>query len=271
MKENKFIKYSLIGISTIFLLLMLVLPLITVILKSLRDGLGVYITAVSDKYTLKALMLTIIAIFVALAVNTIFGLCSAWALTRFNVKGKKLLNTLIELPVTVSPVIAGLSFVLLFGRKSILYPFFSETGISIVYAVGGVLIATVFVTFPFIYREIAPVLEKIGTDEEEAASLMGAKAFTIFTKITFPNIKWSFLYGVVLCSARAIGEFGAVSAISGHLRGLTITLPLQVEILFNEFHYTEAFAVSSILVMIALVILVVKCLIRQLTESKYNQ
>lgn len=176
-------------------------------------------------------------------------------------KGKKILNTLIDLPVTVSPIIAGLIFVLTFGRQSPIYPLLEELGIQIVFAVPGIVLATIFVTFPFISRELIPVLDAQGTDEEEAAALMGAKGFTIFRKITFPHIKWAFLYGIVLCTARAMGEFGAVSVLSGHLRGKTNTLPLHVEILFNEFKYVPAFAVSSILVMMAVLILVVRSVV----------
>ena len=173
-------------------------------------------------------------------------------------KGKKFLTTLIDVPVTVSPIIAGLIYLLVFGKQSILYPYLQKANIQIVFAVPGIILATVFVTFPFVFRELLPVLESIGTDEEEAAALMGAKGWTIFSKITFPHIKWALLYGIVLCTARAMGEFGAVSVLSGHLRGLTNTLPLHVEILFNEFQYVPAFAVSSILVIMAIILLVIR-------------
>ncbi len=255
---SKAVKWILIGISFVFIFLMLVLPLITVITEALKQGWQVYIEAVADEYTVKAILLTIEATVFAVAINTIFGLFAAWALTKFRFKGKKLLGTLIDLPVTVSPIIAGLIFVLTFGRQSPIYPLLEQLDIKIVFAVPGIIIATVFVTFPFISRELIPVLEAQGSDEEEAAALMGAKGFTIFRKITFPHIKWAFLYGVVLCAARAMGEFGAVSVLSGHLRGKTNTLPLHVEILFNEFKYVPAFAVASILVIMAVIILVVK-------------
>ena len=186
---------------------------------------------------------------------------AAWALTKFRLKWKKLLTTLIDIPITVSPVIAGLIFLLLFGRNSVLYPWLEAINFKVVFAVPGIIIATVFVTFPYVSRELIPVMETQGTDEEEAAALMGAKGFTIFRRITFPHIKWAFLYGVVLCTARAMGEFGAVSVLSGHLRGMTNTLPLHVEILFNEFQYVPAFAVSSILVIIAIVILIIRSVI----------
>ena len=255
---SKAVKWILIGISFVFIFLMLVLPLITVITEALKQGWQVYIEAVADEYTVKAILLTIEATVFAVAINTIFGLFAAWALTKFRFKCKKLLGTLIDLPVTVSPIIAGLIFVLTFGRQSPIYPLLEQLDIKIVFAVPGIIIATVFVTFPFISRELIPVLEAQGSDEEEAAALMGAKGFTIFRKITFPHIKWAFLYGVVLCAARAMGEFGAVSVLSGHLRGKTNTLPLHVEILFNEFKYVPAFAVASILVIMAVIILIVK-------------
>ena len=194
----------------------------------------------------------------AVVCNTIFGLCAAWAMTRFHFRGKKLLTTLIDIPVTVSPVIAGLIYILVFGKQSPLYSVLEKAGIQIVFAVPGIILATIFVTFPFVSREIIPVLESIGSDEEEAAALMGAKGWTIFTKVTFPHIKWAFLYGVVLCTARAMGEFGAVSVLSGHLRGKTNTLPLHVEILYNEFQYVPAFAVSSILVILAVILLIAR-------------
>ncbi len=267
-KGSKAVKILLISISVIFVFLMLVLPLITVIAEALKQGFEVYIKAVADKYTVKAILLTVEATLCAVAVNTVFGLFAAWAVTKFRFKGKKLLCTLIDLPVTVSPVIAGLIFVLTFGRQSPLYPLIESLDIKIVFAVPGIILATVFVTFPFISRELIPVLESQGTDEEEAAALMGAKGFTIFTKITFPHIKWAFLYGVVLCAARAMGEFGAVSVLSGHLRGKTNTLPLHVEILFNEFKYVPAFAVSSILVMMAVLILIAKSVVEYIGKRE---
>ena len=233
---------------------MLVLPLFVVVTEALKKGWQVYVEAVTDSYTIDALMLTLKATVIAVLCNTFFGLCAAWAVTRFQFKGKKVLTTLIDVPVTVSPIIAGLIYLLVFGRQSVLYPYLQQAGIQIVFAVPGIILATVFVTFPFVFRELLPVLESIGTDEEEAAALMGAKGWTIFSKITFPHIKWALLYGIVLCTARAMGEFGAVSVLSGHLRGLTNTLPLHVEILFNEFQYVPAFAVSSVLVIMAVIL-----------------
>ena len=255
---SKAVKYILIGISVLFIFVMMILPLATVIKEALKQGWAAYQKAVTDDYTKSAIWLTIEATVFALIINTIFGLFAAWAITKFHFKGKKVLTTLIDLPVTVSPIIAGLIYVLVFGRQSILYPYLKAANIKIVYAVPGVILATVFVTFPFISRELIPVLESQGTDEEEAAALMGARGFRIFTKVTFPHIKWAFLYGVVLCTARAMGEFGAVSVLSGHLRGKTNTLPLYIEVLFQGFEWVPAFAVSSILVIMAVIILVIR-------------
>lgn len=272
-KENassKLVKWTLISISILFIVLMLLLPLITVIVEAFKQGFEVYKQAVLDDYTVKAVLLTIEATVFALIVNTIFGLSAAWSLTKFNFKGKKILTTLIDLPVTVSPIIAGLIFLLTFGRQSPLYPILQDLDIKIVFAVPGIVLATIFVTFPFISRELIPVLETRGNDEEEAAALMGASGFTIFRKITFPHIKWAFLYGIVLCTARAMGEFGAVSVLSGHLRGKTNTLPLHVEILFNEFQYVPAFAVASILVMMAIVILILRSVVEYVGKGKSN-
>lgn len=257
-KQSGPVKWILIGISVIFLAVMLVLPLVVVITEALSKGWSTYVEAVTDEYTIKALLLTVKATLIAVIFNTVFGLCAAWALTRFHFRGKKLLTTLIDVPVTVSPVIAGLIYILVFGKQSVLYPILDKLGIQIVFAVPGIVLATIFVTFPFVSREIIPVLESIGTDEEEAAALMGASGWTIFRRVTFPHIKWAFLYGVVLCTARAMGEFGAVSVLSGHLRGKTNTLPLHVEILYNEFQYVPAFAVSSILVILAVILLVAR-------------
>lgn len=258
---SKVVKWVLIGISVLFVVLMLLLPLITVIAEALKSGWDTYISAVADEYTVKAVLLTVEATVCAVLINTVFGVFAAWAVTKFHFKGKKVLTTLIDVPVTVSPIIAGLIFVLTFGRQSAIYPLLESLDIKIVFAVPGIVLATIFVTFPFISRELIPVLEAQGTDEEEAAALMGAGGLTIFRKITFPHIKWAFLYGVVLCAARAMGEFGAVSVLSGHLRGKTNTLPLHVEILFNEFKYVPAFAVSSILVIMAVIILIIRSVI----------
>ena len=257
-KNSGPLKWILIGISALFLIVMLILPLTYVLVTAFGEGIKVFVAAVTDYYALKAIGLTLEVTLIAVVVNTIFGIAASWCITRFQFHGKKILSTLIDLPLTISPVIAGLIYILTFGRQSILYEYLRSAGIKMIFAVPGIVVATVFVTFPFISREIIPVLSTLGTDEEEAAALMGANGFTIFRKITFPHIKWALLYGIVLCTARAMGEFGAVSVLSGHLRGLTNTLPLHVEILFNEFQYVPAFAVSSILVIMAGILLIIR-------------
>ncbi len=256
--ENPFLKWALILAAAAFLIIMLICPLIYVIYVALRSGFNVFLESITDRYALKAVYLTVEVTILAVIVNTVFGLFAAWALTKFSFRGKKVLSTLIDLPLTVSPIIAGLIFLLTFGRQSVLYPFLSEHGIKIVFAVPGIVLATVFVTFPFISREIIPVLNAQGKDEEEAASLMGASGWRIFRDITFPHIKWAFMYGVVLCTARAMGEFGAVSVLSGHLRGKTNTMPLHIELLYQGYDFNGAFAVSSLLVVMAVIILIMR-------------
>ncbi len=257
-KESGVIKWTLIGISVLFLAVMLLLPLSYVLVTAFREGIRAYGNAVTDKYAVKSILLTLEATAFAVVINTIFGIFAAWSITKFSFKGKKVLSTLIDLPLTVSPIIAGLIYVLTFGRQSPLYPILLGMGIKIIYAVPGVIMATVFVTFPFISREIIPVLTAAGTDEEEAAALMGAGGWRIFWKVTFPHIKWALLYGVVLCTARAMGEFGAVSVLSGHLRGRTNTMPLYIELLYQGYDFTGAFAISSILVVMSIVILILR-------------
>lgn len=258
---NCAVKYTLIGISVMFLFIMLVLPLLAVAVNALKEGAAVYRESILDEYTVKAFGLTVLAVITAAAVNTVFGIFAAFLLSKFWFRGRQILAALIDIPFSVSPVIAGLAFILTFGNIGWMGDFLKARQIKIVFAVPGVLLATIFVTLPFVFRELFPVMNAQGKEEEEAAALMGAGGFTIFRRITFPHMKWALLYGMVLCAARAMGEFGAVSVISGHLRGKTNTLPLHVEILYNEFHTTEAFAVSSVLVMMALVILVVRNLI----------
>lgn len=252
------VKYVLTGISGLFLFVMLVLPLLSVITNALKDGWAAYKEAVLDEYTVKALGLTLTAVLLATAVNTVFGVFASYLLSKFYFRGRQALATLIDVPLSVSPVIAGLVFILTFGNIGWMGDFLKAYDIKIVFAVPGVILATIFVTFPFVFREVFPVMSAQGKDEEEAAALMGANGFMTFRKITFPHIKWALLYGIILCAARAMGEFGAVSVISGHLRGKTNTLPLHVEILYNEFHTTAAFAVSSILVLMAVIVLVAR-------------
>lgn len=254
-------KYILIGLCTLFLFVMLILPLIVVITNALREGWAAYKDAVLDQYTVKALQLTLLATVLAVAVNTIFGLFASFLLSKFYFRGRQVLAALIDIPFSISPVIAGLIFILTFGNIGWMGDFLKAHHIKIVFAVPGVILATIFVTFPFVFRELFPVLNAQGKDEEEAAALMGAGGFTIFRRITFPHIKWALLYGIILCTARAMGEFGAVSVISGHLRGKTNTLPLHVEILYNEFNTMAAFAVSSILVILAVLILIARSIV----------
>ena len=257
------VKYALIGISAAFLFVMLVLPLAVVISNAVRDGWTAFQEAVMDEYTVKALQLTLLAAISAVTVNTVFGIFASYLLSKYYFRGRQVLASLIDIPFSISPVIAGLVFILTFGNVGWMGEFLKSHDIKIVFAVPGVVLATIFVTFPFVFRELFPVMNAQGQDEEEAAALMGAGGFRIFCRITLPHIKWALLYGIVLCSARAMGEFGAVSVISGHLRGKTNTLPLHVEILYNEFNTTAAFAVSSILVVLAVVILVIRSLIQQ--------
>ena len=257
-KNSGPLKWILIGISTLFLIVMLILPLTYVLVTAFGEGIKVFVASVTVYYALKAIGLTLEVTLIAVVVNTIFGIAASWCITRFQFHGKKILSTLIDLPLTISPVIAGLIYILTFGRQSILYEYLRSAGIKMIFAVPGIVVATVFVTFPFISREIIPVLSTLGTDEEEAAALMGANGFTIFRKITFPHIKWALLYWIVLCTARAMGEFGAVSVLSGHLQGKTNTMPLYIELLYQGYDFTGAFAVSAILVCMAVVILVLR-------------
>ncbi|MBP5532350.1 MAG: sulfate ABC transporter permease subunit CysW [Lachnospiraceae bacterium] len=260
-KNSGVLKWVLISICFLFLIVFLILPLIYIVATAFRQGISAYIDAVTDEYAVKAALLTIKATIWAVVINTVFGLAAAWCLTKYAFKGKKILSTFIDLPVTVSPIIAGLIFVLTFGRQGDIYPILDEYGIQIIFAVPGIILATIFVTFPFISRELIPVLTAQGTDEEEAAALMGARTFTIFRKVTLPHIKWALLYGIVLCTARAMGEFGAVSVLSGHLRGKTNTLPLYIELLYQGYDFTGAFAASSVLVVMAVIILILRLIL----------
>jgi sulfate transport system permease protein len=266
-KNSGALKWVFIILSAVFLCVFLLLPLAYIVAIAFRSGIGPFLEAITDKYALAAVKLTLEATIMAVVVNTIFGLCASWCITKFSFRGKKVISTFIDLPVTISPVIAGLIFLLLYGRQSPLYSWLQSHNISIVFAVPGIVMATIFVTFPFISRELIPVLTAQGTDEEEAAAIMGARAWTIFRKVTFPHIKWALLYGVVLCTARAMGEFGAVSVISGHLRGKTNTMPLYIELLYQGYDFTGAFAVSSLLVVMAIVVLI----LRSVVEHKGNK
>ncbi len=275
-KKNNTIKYVLITISVLFVGIMLVLPLIAIIINSLQKGWAFYIKSLTDKYVLSALKVTIIATISALIINTFFGITAAWLLTKFSFRGKHILATLIDIPFSISPVIAGLAFIMTFGRMGWAAPYitalnkFFVLDIKIVFAIPGVILATVFVTFPFISREIVPILNAQGKDEEEAAALMGADGFTIFRKITLPHIKWGLLYGIILCTARALGEFGAVNALS-KARGGTFTLPLEIDTLYlsgSSESITAAFAVSSLLVLISIIILIIKNIVEHKSAKK---
>ena len=276
-KKNNIIKYVLIAVSILFVSIMLVLPLIAIITNSLQKGWTFYIRSLTDKYVLSALKITVIATMSALIINTFFGIAAAWLLTKFSFRGKHILATLIDIPFSISPVIAGLAFIMTFGRMGWAAPYiehlnkFFVLDIKIVFAIPGVILATVFVTFPFISREIIPILNAQGKDEEEAAALMGADGFTIFRKITLPQIKWGLLYGIILCTARALGEFGAVNALS-KARGKTFTLPLEIDALYlsgSSESIVSAFAVSSLLVIISIFILIIKNIIEHKSKNKF--
>ncbi len=265
-EEKPWVRRLLIGISVAFFLIMLVFPLVEVLYRSLKDGLALYVEAITAKNTLSALRVTLIATVTAVAVNTFFGLCAAWLLTKFEFKGKQVLSALIDIPFSISPVIAGLAYIMTFGRMGWATPavdWLNEvlgTDISLVFSVPGVVLATIFVTFPFVSRELIPVMQAQGSSEEEAAAMMGAKGFTIWRRVTFPHIRWALLYGIILCAARAIGEFGAVYAVS-KARGKTFTLPLEIDALYmagSADSITQAFAVSSLLVLLAVVMLILK-------------
>lgn len=259
--ESAIVRVLLISIALAFLALVVLLPLISVLYEGLKKGWDVYIAALKDSEAQSALRLTLMVSLIAVPLNTIFGIMAAWAITKFKFRGRNVLITLIDLPFAISPVISGLIYVLLFGAQGFLGPWLDDHGIQIVYALPGIVLATVFVTFPFVARELIPLMEAQGVQEEEAAVSLGARGFKLFWHVTLPNIKWGLLYGIILCNARAMGEFGAVSVISGHIRGETNTLPLHIEILYNEYQFSASFAVASLLVMLALVTLVAKKLI----------
>ena len=250
--EPRLVRWSLVSVAVLFLVVVIAVPVAAVFVEGLRNGTAAYTAAISDSEALTALRLTALVTLSAVAVNLLFGLSAGWAIAKFDFPGKNVLVTLIDVPLAVSPVVSGLVFVLAFGRQGWFGPWLSDHGVKVIFAVPGIVLATVFVTFPMIVREIVPVLEAAGTDEEEAAMLLGASGWQIFRKVTLPNVKWGVLYGVILCGARAMGEFGAVSVVSGHVRGQTNTLPLHVEILYNEYHFQAAFAVASILTLLAL-------------------
>ncbi|MBI5834821.1 MAG: sulfate ABC transporter permease subunit CysW [Armatimonadetes bacterium] len=252
------LRVLLIAVSTAFLGLFVLLPLIAVFAGALRDGLGVYLRALAEPEAWSAIKLTLLVAAIVVPANVFFGLAAAWTIARFRFVGRSLLTTLIDLPFAVSPVVSGLIYVLMFGLHGWFGPWLSAHNLKVIFAVPGVVLATLFVTFPFVARELIPLMEEQGSEEEEAALVLGAGGLRTFWSITLPNVRWALLYGVILCNARAMGEFGAVSVVSGHIRGRTNTLPLQVEILYNEYQFAAAFALASLLSLLALVTLVIK-------------
>lgn len=265
--EPAWIRWLLIGVALAYLGLFLFVPLAAVFTEALRKGFETYLAAFSEPDALSAIKLTFVAALVSVPLNLVFGVSAAWAIAKFNFKGKSILITLIDLPFAVSPVIAGLIYVLIFGLQGWFGHWLQDHDIKIIFALPGIVLATIFVTFPFVARELIPLMQAQGKDEEEAAIVLGASAWQMFYRVTLPNIKWGLLYGVILSNARAMGEFGAVSVVSGHVRGLTNTLPLHVEILYNEYNYVAAFACASLLAFLALVTLALKTLVEWKTAQ----
>jgi sulfate transport system permease protein len=259
--EARWIRFSLIGLALTFMFLFLVLPMAAVFTEALRKGLDAYLEALKEPDAWSAIRLTLITAAVAVPLNLVFGVAAAWAIAKYEFKGKSVLTTLVDLPFSVSPVVAGLIYVLMFGAQGWFGPWLQAHDIKIIFAIPGIILATVFVTFPFIARELIPLMQAQGNDEEQAAIVLGATGWQTFWYVTLPNIKWGLIYGVILCNARAMGEFGAVSVVSGHIRGQTNTMPLHVEILYNEYQSVAAFAVASLLALLALVTLAIKSII----------
>lgn len=259
--ESRLVRWLLIGTSTFFLTVFLLAPLVLIFTLAFGQGVIAYFRSFADPDTLSAIRLTLLAAGIAVPANLIFGVAAAWAIGKFEFFGKSFLISLIDLPFSVSPVVAGLTYVLLFGAQGLLGPWLTAHNVRVIFAVPGIVLATIFVTFPFVARELLPLIAVQGNDEEEAALTLGANGWQTFLRVTLPNVKWALLYGVILCNARAMGEFGAVSVVSGHIRGLTDTMPLQIEVLYNEYQFVPAFAVASLLALLALVTLVVKSLV----------
>ena len=271
-REPTWVRYTLITIALLFFLSCLILPLILVFVEAFKQGVGVYAQALVHPDTLSAVKLTLLTAVIAVPLIVIFGVAAAWCVAKFNFRGKSILTTIIDMPFSVSPVIAGLMLVLIFGTQGWFGSWLMDNDIKILYAVPAIVLATIFITVPFVARELIPLMEAQGTEEEEAAIVLGASGWQTFWKVTLPNIKWGLIYGVILCNARAMGEFGAVSVVSGHIRGETNTLPLHVEILYNEYTFSAAFAVSSLLALLAIVTLVLKTWVelRQEKQNKHN-
>ncbi|MFB7638666.1 sulfate ABC transporter permease subunit CysW [Peribacillus butanolivorans] len=270
-KEPKSIQWILISIVLLFLTLFLVVPLIAIFVKAFEKGTDAYFAAIAHPDSMSAIKLTLIVVLITLPLNAIFGVVAAWTITKYEFKGKNFLITLIDLPFSVSPVIAGLIFVLLFGLHGALGPLLQNYDIKVIFSIPGIVIASIFITFPFIARELIPLMQSQGTSEEEASLTLGAGGFKTFWYVTLPNIKWGLLYGVILCNARTIGEFGAVSVVSGHIRGMTNTMPLHIEILYNEYQFSAAFAVASLMSIFAIITLVIKSFIEWKTDFKSSK
>ena len=270
-REPTWVRYTLITIALIFFLSCLLLPLILVFVEAFKQGVGVYAQALVHPDTLSAVKLTLLTAVIAVPLNVVFGVAAAWSVAKFNFRGKSILTTIIDMPFSVSPVIAGLMLVLMFGTQGWFGGWLMDNDIKVLYAVPAIVLATIFITVPFVARELIPLMEAQGTEEEEAAIVLGASGWQTFWKVTLPNIKWGLIYGVILCNARAMGEFGAVSVVSGHIRGETNTLPLHVEILYNEYTFSAAFAVSSLLALLAIITLILKTWVEMRQEKQSHK
>ena len=268
--EPRPLQWLLIGIALLFLAVMLVIPLAAVFAEALKGGWRLYLASLSDPEALSAVKLTLLTAAIVVPVNAVLGVAMAWLLTRFDFRGKQLLTTLLDLPFSVSPVVAGLMFVLLFGAHTALGGWLEAQGIQIIFAIPGIILATLFVTFPFVAREIIPLMQAQGDSEEQAALILGASGWQMFWRVTLPNIKWALLYGIILTNARAMGEFGAVSVVSGHIRGETNTIPLLVEIFYNEYNFVGAFALSSILALLAIATLAIQDILTKIQQKKHR-
>ena len=268
--ESPWVRWTLIGTALVFLLLFLVLPLAAVFAEALRKGFGAYLDGLREPDAWAAIRLTLITAAISVPLNLVFGLAAAWCIAKYEFRGKAFLTTLVDLPFSISPVVVGLMYVLVFGAQGWLGPWLESHGIKIVFAIPGIVLATIFVTFPFIARELIPLMQAQGNDEEQAAIVLGASGWQTFWHVTLPNIKWGLIYGVILCNARAMGEFGAVSVVSGHIRGQTNTMPLHVEILYNEYQSVAAFAVASLLALLAVVTLAIKSLAQWRQEREWK-
>jgi len=270
-REPVWVKWLLISLALTFLSLFLFLPLVSVFFEAFKRGWDVYLAAITEPDAVSAIKLTLIAAGISVPLNLVFGVAAAWAIAKFDFRGKSVLLTLIDLPFSVSPVIAGLIYVLVFGLQGWFGAWLIENDMKVIFAVPGIVLATIFITFPFIARELIPLMQAQGQEQEEAAVVLGASGWQTFWEVTLPNVKWALLYGVILCNARAMGEFGAVSVVSGHIRGMTNTMPLHIEILYNEYQFAAAFAVASLLAVLALVTLVLKYIVERRVQQQLSQ